>query len=144
RNLLWFEFNTSVVRVLTREARGRLTSESSSTCCADCVVSGAPHRRSLREAQASILRRTRLTQVLYSPVIHDSTECSRFARKVRLHVAAPFERQPAAYLRAAHDSLTAALQRNHEFGQRRAHSKGMTRGYSVFVQYRNWLSRPIR
>ena len=60
-----------------------------------------------------------------------------------MHVAAPLQRELTAFLPTAHDSISAALQRNHKFGQRRAHSKGMTRGYSVFVQYRNWLSRSL-
>ena len=42
------------------------------------------------------------------------------------------------------DSATGALQPNDGFGQEKAQSKGMTRGYLVFGSYRRQFLRPIR
>jgi len=72
--------------------------------------------------------------VLYSPVIHESTECSRVARN---------EEFTGVWV-APLDSASAGVQRKNGFGQRRAQSKGMTRGYSVFVRSKDRLLRSIR
>src|SRR4051812_35173702 len=79
-------------------------------------------------------RRARLGSVLYSPVIHESTEYSRIAGDDEATGAHLTQNFPPR------DSATAVLQVN-EFGQRRAQSKGMTRGYSVFGRHKNYLLR---